>query len=212
MSLANLLISSGESVLKPGSSNDFVIEMTKSLLDPGFRTDSPEEIRRFASDIFGYYVIMEGIFFYAGFAMMLGFKRNNKMIGVGEQFQYILRDESVHLAFGTDLFNTLVAENPEIWTDGFKKELIQKIQKAVELEIEYARDCLPSGIMGLNADTIAQYMHYIADRRLERLNLPQVYNATNPFPWLSEIMDLRKEKNFFETRVTEYKTGGQLEW
>src|SRR5208283_1384594 len=96
--------------------------------------------------------------------------------------------------------------------DDFKKELIGKIQKAVDLEVEYARDCLPSGVIGLNADTIAQYMRYIADRRLERLNLPQTYNATNPFPWLSEIMDLRKEKNFFETRVIEYKTGGQLEW
>jgi ribonucleoside-diphosphate reductase beta chain len=192
--------------------DDFVIEMTKELLDPTFTTAGIENMRKFASDIFGYYVIMEGIFFYAGFAMMLGFKRNNKMIGVGEQFQYILRDESVHLAFGTDLFNTIVAENPEIWTDGFKKELIQKIQKAVDLEIQYAKDCLPNGVIGLNADTIAQYMHYIADRRLERLNLPQTYNAINPFPWLSEIMDLRKEKNFFETRVTEYQTGGQLEW
>jgi len=192
--------------------DDFVIEMTKDLLDPNFDTHGTDNIRRFLGDIFGYYVIMEGIFFYAGFAMMLGFKRNNKMTGVGEQFQYILRDESIHLAYGTDLINTIVAENPEVWTDDFKKEMIDRIKKAVELEINYAKDCLPNGIMGLNADVIAQYMHYIADRRLERLNLPQIYNAVNPFPWLSEIMDLRKEKNFFETRVTEYKTGGQLEW
>jgi ribonucleoside-diphosphate reductase beta chain len=155
---------------------------------------------------------MEGIFFYAGFAMMLSFKRMNKMIGVGEQFQYILRDESVHLAFGIDLINTIVAENPEAWTPDFKKATIENIKKSVDLEAEYARDCLPSGILGLTSETVIQYVQYTADRRLERLNLPQIYNVKNPFPWLSEVIDLRKEKNFFETRVTEYKTGGQLEW
>ena len=192
--------------------DDFVVGITRSLLDPGFSTIGKENITKFVNDLVGYYVIMEGIFFYAGFAMMLSFKRSNKMIGIGEQFQYILRDESVHLAFGTDLINTIVADNPEIWTDQFKQDIVESIKKAVDLESEYARDCLPKGLLGMNAEIITQYVRYIADRRLERLNLPIVYNDSNPFPWLSEIIDLRKEKNFFETRVTEYKTGGQLEW
>lgn len=192
--------------------DDFVIDITKSLLDPTFTTVGNENIRKFINDLIGYYVIMEGIFFYAGFAMMLSFKRSNKMIGTGEQFQYILRDESVHLAFGQDLINTIISENPDVWNDEFKKSVVANIQKSVELEIEYAKDCLPTGLLGLNADIIGQYIQYIADRRLERLGLPQIYNTRNPFPWLSEIIDLRKEKNFFETRVTEYKTGGQLEW
>ena len=192
--------------------DDFVIGITRSLLDPGFSTVGKDNITKFVSDLVGYYVIMEGIFFYAGFAMMLSFKRSNKMIGIGEQFQYILRDESVHLAFGTDLINTIAAENPEIWTDQFKQDIVESIKKAVDLESEYARDCLPKGLLGMNAEIITQYVRYIADRRLERLNLPIIYNDSNPFPWLSEIIDLRKEKNFFETRVTEYKTGGQLEW
>jgi ribonucleoside-diphosphate reductase beta chain len=183
------------------------------LLDPNFNTVGPENIKKFVNDLIGYYVIMEGIFFYAGFAMMLQFQRNNKMVGVAEQFQFILRDESVHLAFGTDLIKAIIAENPEIsglMSSG--RQQSTKITKAVELECAYADDCLPKGIIGLNADMIKQYMQYIADRRLERLNLPLTYNVTNPFPWLSEIIDLKKEKNFFETRVTEYKTGGQLEW
>ena len=192
--------------------DDFVVEITRSLLDPGFSTVGKENIIKFVNDLVGYYVIMEGIFFYAGFAMMLSFKRSNKMIGIGEQFQYILRDESVHLAFGTDLINTIVAENPEIWTDKVKHDIVESIKKAVDLESDYARDCLPKGLLGMNAEIITQYVRYIADRRLERLNLPIIYNDSNPFPWLSEIIDLRKEKNFFETRVTEYKTGGQLEW
>ncbi len=192
--------------------DDFVVEITKSILDDQFKTDSQENIQKFVHDLVGYYVIMEGIFFYAGFVMMLSFLRQNKMTGIGEQFQFILRDESVHLAFGTDLINEIVSENPSIWTEEFKKKITENIKRAVELEYEYTKDCLPRGILGLNADGIYEYIKYIADRRLERIGLPKVYNAENPFPWMSEIMDLRKEKNFFETRVTEYKTGGTLSW
>jgi ribonucleoside-diphosphate reductase beta chain len=192
--------------------DDFVVEMTKSIFDPNFKTDSVENIQKFVHDLVGYYVIMEGIFFYAGFVMMLSFQRQNKMTGVAEQFQYILRDESVHLAFGTDLINTIIDENPAIWTPEFKEIITNNIKRAVELEVAYARDCLPRGILGLNADAVTQYVQYIADRRLERINLDKAYNVENPFPWMSEIIDLKKEKNFFETRVTEYKTGGSLNW
>ncbi|MBX7244949.1 MAG: ribonucleotide-diphosphate reductase subunit beta [Candidatus Sumerlaeaceae bacterium] len=190
----------------------FVVEITKSLMDPGFKPDTLENIQRFVHDLVGYYVIMEGIFFYAGFVMMLSFARQNKMVGVSEQFQYILRDESVHLAFGSDMVNTLVDENPQIWTPEFKEQLVANIRRAVELEVLYAKDCLPRGVFGLRWDSIQQYVEYIADRRLERIRLPKQYGATNPFPWMSEVIDLKKEKNFFETRVTEYQTGGALVW
>lgn len=192
--------------------DDYVIDLTKSILDPDFSTQGSDNIQRFVYDLVGYYVIMEGIFFYAGFAMMLHMLRSNKMVGVGEQFQYILRDESIHLAFGSDLINTIVFENPEIWTEKFKTEVTESIRRGVELECAYAEDCLPRGILGLNAEMIKQYMQYIGDRRLERINLKKVYFAENPFPWMSEIIDLKKEKNFFETRVTEYKNRGDLSW
>ncbi len=192
--------------------DDFVVGMTKSILDPNFSTAGTENIQRFVHDLVGFYVIMEGIFFYAGFVMMLSFLRRSRMVGVGEQFQFILRDESVHLAFGSDLINAIVKENPEIWTHEFKTTITENIKRGVELENDYARDCLPHGILGLNADTIEEYLKHIADRRLERINLKKVYNAKNPFPWMSEIIDLRKEKNFFETRVTEYQNAGSLKW
>ncbi len=192
--------------------DEFVVEMTKSILDPRFTTEGTENIRKFVHDLVGFYVIMEGIFFYAGFVMMLSFLRQNRMVGVAEQFQFILRDESIHLAFGSDLVNAIVAENPDVWTPEFKNVLTENIKRAVEFEYEYTKDCLPRGIMGLNAESIYEYIKYIADRRLERIGLAKVYDAKNPFPWMSETTDLRKEKNFFETRVTEYKTGGMLKW
>jgi len=192
--------------------DDFVVNITKTIFDPNFKTDTTENIQKFVFDLIGYYVIMEGIFFYAGFAMMLSLLRQNKMVGIGEQFQYILRDESIHLAFGVDLINTIISENPEIWTDGFKNSISKTIQEAVKLEETYVDDCLPRGILGLQPEIIKEYVRHIADRRLERINLPKFYNDQNPFPWMSEIIDLKKEKNFFETRVTEYQNAGSLDW
>jgi len=191
--------------------DDFVVNMTKSILDPAFTTVGTDNIQRFVHDLIGFYVIMEGIFFYAGFAMMLSMLRSQKMVGVGEQFQFILRDESVHLAFGVDLINTIVDENPAIWTEEFKARITNNVRQAVELEIAYAKDSLPQGILGLNADMISEYMEYIADRRLQKIRLPKLYHTENPLPWMSEVIDLRKEKNFFETRVTEYQSGS-LSW
>jgi ribonucleoside-diphosphate reductase beta chain len=190
----------------------FEMKLTEQILDPGFNTDSTTGIQRFIKNLVGFYVIMEGIFFYSGFVMMLSFHRQNRMTGVGEQFQYILRDETIHLNFGIDLINGIKAENPEVWTAAFEQELQNLIEEAVELEIAYAQDCLPNGILGLNAGLFREYVRHIADRRLERIGLTMKFGGKNPFPWMSETIDLGKEKNFFETRVTEYQTGGALTW
>lgn len=192
--------------------DDFVVNLTKSIFDPNFVTDGIDNIRRFVHDLVGYYVIMEGIFFYAGFAMMLALKRQNKMVGIGQQFEYIMRDESIHMAFGCDLINAVVAENPEIWTTDFQNQVVDLIKQAVVLEQRYAHDACPQGLLGINARQFSDYVEYIADRRLERIGLPKVYYKENPFPWMSQSTDLMKEKNFFETRVTEYQTAGSLEW
>lgn len=190
----------------------FEMELTKEVLDPDFRTDSLEGMQILLKNLIGFYLIMEGIFFYTGFVMILSFHRRNLMKGIGEQFQYILRDETIHLNFGIDLINGIKSENPEIWTPEFQQQMVDRIREAVELEIAYAKDCLPNGVLGLNADLFRDYVQYIADRRLERIQLPTQYGSSNPFPWMSETMDLSKEKNFFETRVTEYQSGGSLDW
>ena len=190
----------------------FEMELTREVLDDDFTTETFEGAQAFLRNLIGYYIIMEGIFFYTGFVMILSFHRRNLMTGIGEQFQYILRDESIHLNFGIDLINGIKQENPELWTDEFKQSIVDRINESVELEIAYAHDCLPNGVLGLNADLFREYVQYIADRRMERIGLPVQYGSKNPFPWMSETMDLSKEKNFFETRVTEYQTGGTLDW
>ena len=190
----------------------FEMQLTSSILEDGFSTDTPEGLRKFIKNLVGFYVIMEGIFFYSGFVMLLSFKRQNRMIGVGQQFEYIMRDESIHLNFGIDLINGIREENPDVWTEEFESEIRDLILKAVELEIAYAIDCMPRGILGLNSDLFREYVQYIADRRFDRLNMKQEFGSKNPFPWMSEVADLSKEANFFETKVTSYQNAGALEW
>lgn len=201
-----------ESVPVIKAKDDFVVNLTKSIFDPNFDIVDTKTTQQFVHDLIGYYVIMEGIFFYAGFAMMLSLRRHNKMVGIGQQFEYIMRDESIHLAFGCDLINTIKAENPEIWTAVFKAEVTDLIKKAVDLEIAYALDACPDGLLGITSQQFVDYVKHIADRRLERIDLEKVYNVENPFPWMSQSTDLSKEKNFFETRVIEYQSAGSLDW
>lgn len=186
---------------------------TQDISDPTFKTGTPETDRELLRNLIGFYVITEGIFFYCGFTQILSMGRRNKMTGVAEQFQYILRDESMHLNFGIDVINQIKLENPHLWTEEFQAEVVQMILEGTELEIQYGHDTMPRGILGMNASMMEEYLHFIANRRLAQLGLGEAFpGAQNPFPWMSEIMDLRKEKNFFETRVIEYQTGGALSW
>jgi ribonucleoside-diphosphate reductase beta chain len=189
------------------------LSQTKSLSDPTFNTGTPETDQELLRNLIAFYVVTEGIFFYCGFSQILSMGRRNKMTGVAEQFQYILRDESMHLNFGIDVINQIKLENPHLWTAEFQQEVTQMILEGTELEIQYARDSMPRGVLGMNAAMMEEYLHFIANRRLAQIGLPEQFEgAQNPFPWMSEIMDLRKEKNFFETRVIEYQTGGALNW
>lgn len=190
----------------------FEMQLTEDILRPDFSTDTREGAQKFLENLIGYYIIMEGIFFYSGFAMILSFHRQNKMVGIAEQFQYILRDETIHLNFGIDLINGIKEENPDLWSPEFQRHIEQKIEEAVELEFAYAQECLPTGILGLRAPMFREYVQYIADRRLERIGLKARYGSKSPFPWMSETIDLGKEKNFFETRVNEYQSSGSLKW
>lgn len=191
----------------------WALEHTKALEDPGFRTGTEAADRAFLRDLVAFYVVFEGMWFYTGFAQILSLGRRNRMVGIAEQYQYILRDESLHLNFGIDVINQIKAENPRLWTDAFQAEVRAMIGEAAELEAAYARDTMPTGLLGLTAELCGDYMRFIANRRCAQLGLGALFAPTeNPFPWMSETIDLRKEKNFFETRVTEYQTGGALSW
>jgi|TARA_R110000822_G_scaffold134129_5_gene271747 ribonucleoside-diphosphate reductase beta chain len=186
----------------------FLMNISTDINRPDFNINTLEGKRELLRNLITFYVICEGIFFFSGFAMLLSFNRQNKLPGVGEQIQYTLRDESLHIKFGMSLISHIRSDNPKIWTKAFEQETLEHIETAMELEVAYAREVLPNGILGLNSDMFINYVQYIANRRLEGLDLPAAYgDVQNPFPWMSEIIDLEKCKNFFETRVTEYSVG-----
>ncbi|MHB0865345.1 MAG: ribonucleotide-diphosphate reductase subunit beta [Minisyncoccota bacterium] len=192
--------------------DNLILSFNEGIFDPNFKTGTFESDQKFLENIIVFSLIMEGIFFYSSFAVMFGFQRQNKLTGSAEQIQYIMRDESQHLNFGINMINAIKEEQPELWTPEFQTRIIDLVKRAVVLEYTFATEVFPRGIFGMNAEGFKQYIEYVADRRLESVGLPTQYNVGNPFPWMSEAVDLNKEKNFFETRVTEYKTGGTLNW
>jgi ribonucleoside-diphosphate reductase beta chain len=193
--------------------DDFLIPFIDTLCDPEFKTGTVENDQKLLKSLIVFSCLMEGLFFYVGFVQILALGRQNKMTGAAEQYQYILRDESMHCNFGIDLVNTIKMENPLLWTPEFRKEIEGLFHEAVELEYAYAEDTMPRGVLGLNASMFKGYLRFVANRRAQQIGLdPMFPTEENPFPWMSEMIDLKKERNFFETRVIEYQTGGALNW
>jgi ribonucleoside-diphosphate reductase beta chain len=190
---------------------EFVVSNSRALRRP-LDLSKLEDKQALAKNIFLFGQCMEGTQFYGLFGMVLSLARQNKFPGIGNMFKYTLRDESNHIGLFCSLLLELVKENPEIWTPAFKEELRQLMAQAVSLEKDFIRDCLPVNALGLSAKEFEQYIEYIADRRLHNCGLePLTTDPVNPFPWLSEMMDLKKEQNFFEGRVTEYQKSANLE-
>lgn len=193
--------------------DEFLLPFIEQIMDPAFSTGTLENDRKLLESLIVFACLMEGLFFYVGFTQILALGRQNKMTGAAEQYQYILRDESMHCNFGIDLINQIKLENPQLWTTEFKNGIRSLFLKAVDLEYRYAEDTMPRGVLGMNASMFKGYLRYIANRRATQIGLEALFpNEENPFPWMSEMIDLKKERNFFETRVIEYQSGGALSW
>src|SRR5260364_180859 len=192
----------------------FLIPFIHTLTDPMFKTGAPDADQALLRSLIVFACMMEGLFFYVGFTQILALGRQNKMTGAAEQYQYILRDESLHCNFGIDLINQIKLENPHLWTPHFRAEIRELFSQAVDLEYRYAEDTMPRGVLGLNALMFKKYLRFICNRRCRQIGISLLFaeDEENPFPWMSEMIDLKKERNFFETRVIEYQTGGALNW
>lgn len=190
--------------------NEFVTRVSRELRRDLDLAD-PAAKKLLARNVFVFGQCMEGTQFYGLFGMILSLYRQGKLTGIGTMFRYTLRDESNHIELFRRLLLELIAENPEIWDDAFKAELRALMAEAVALEKAFIADCLPVEGVGLSAAEFSGYIDYIADRRLQGIGLePLVGGVENPLPWLAELMDVRKEQNFFEGRVTEYQKTGAL--
>lgn len=191
--------------------NRFVTDVSRDLRRDLDMTD-PASKQLLAKNIFVFGQCMEGTQFYGLFGMILSLYRQGKLTGIGTMFRYTLRDESNHIEVFRKLLLELVAENPDVWTAAFREELRELMREAVALEQAFIADCLPVEGVGLSAEDFSQYIDHIADRRLVSCGLDPLHDVAieNPLPWLAELMDVRKEQNFFEGRVTEYQKSSSL--
>jgi ribonucleoside-diphosphate reductase beta chain len=191
--------------------DDFLMNATKGCKN--LKMDTLEGKQKFVKLLFTFYLICEGTMFYSTFAAILSLFRRNLLPGLGEQIKYTLRDEAIHVKFGTYVINTLKTEYPEVFTESLNQSLIKTMKQAVELEQKYAEEILPHGILGITSDMFHQYSEYMANRRLEGIGMKPLYEAAiNPFPWMSEVVDLSAQVNFFEGTVEEYQQAGNLDW
>ncbi len=197
----NLHLDVPSMVAKEAYINRFMSRMTDSSLD----ITSAEGKKDFVRNLVATNRVMEGIWFYSGFMVVLSFRQRNQLKNFSSMINWVIRDESLHLKFGINLVHTVLEENPEILTQEFADEIRNLVIEGVDLETTYNRDLFPNGILGLNADYVNQYVQYVADRRLEELGLPKHYNVTNPAKWMGTATDVYELVNFFENQNTSYE-------
>lgn len=143
------------------------------------------------------FACVEGIAFSSAFASIFYLKKRGLMVhGLGKSNEFIARDEGLHRDFACLMFKKLDTK-PD-------SERVQDIVRScVDTEEKFVKESLPVSLIGMNADEMIQYVHYIADNLLTALGQPRVYNAKNPFDWM-EVISLQGKTNFFEARVSEY--------
>jgi ribonucleoside-diphosphate reductase beta chain len=186
----------------------YIMRYLKRMTEERLDIETVDGKKDFIKNLVAYNIVMEGIWFYSGFMVMLSFRQRNQLRNFGSMINWVLRDESLHLKFGINLVHNILEENPELLTEEFAAEIRNIIIEGVDLETAYNKDLFPNGILGLNADYVNQYVQYVADRRLAELGMPKYYNATNPAKWMSTATDVFELVNFFEQQNTSYEVDG----
>ncbi|MBU6951682.1 ribonucleotide-diphosphate reductase subunit beta [Hahella sp. HN01] len=185
-------------------------ERISALLRPDINLRNRDDLETFVMAYIFFAGIFEGCWFYNGFSPIFALQRRGLMKGTGEQLQYIMRDEVMHCAFGIRVVKQIIKEEGVTLDPKAIKTLWEEAEAA---ETGYAHFLLKEPILGYTAEDHIEQFRFIANRRAKQLKLDEPFpGAGNALPWLDEQASMRKEKNFFETRVTEYQTGASLQW
>ncbi len=152
--------------------------------------------------------ILEGLYFYAGFAYFYTLARSGKMLGSAQMIRFIQRDEVTHLLVFQNMINSLKKERPELFTPSLLDEVVAMFEKAVEVESSWGEYITQGQILGLTGDIIRQYIQYLADDRLTKVGMKKLYNVDHPIKWVDQFASFNDQKtNFFEGNVTNYAKG-----
>ncbi|MCE3038302.1 ribonucleotide-diphosphate reductase subunit beta [Helicobacter anatolicus] len=156
--------------------------------------------------------ILEGIYFYSGFAFFYTLASSGKMLGSSQMIRFIQRDEVTHLIIFQNMIRTLKKERPDLFTSSLEEEVIEMFKRAVEIESSWGEYITQGQILGLTSEVIEQYIRYLADTRLTKVGMPKLYNVENPMKWIDQYSSFNDQKtNFFEAKVTNYAKGSLVD-
>ena len=165
-----------------------------------------EDRRKFVMNMICFATCIEGLFFFAAFAYVYFLRSKGLLAGLASGTNWVFRDESMHMAFAMEVINTARKEEPTLFNEQMNEMVVQMLEDAIDCEMTFAEDLLTYGVAGLSATDMRQYLEYIADQRLESLNIPKRFHAKNPFSFM-ELQDMQELANFFERRVSAYQMG-----
>ncbi|BDU17912.1 ribonucleotide-diphosphate reductase subunit beta [Lysobacter auxotrophicus] len=170
------------------------------------RIETVEERRQFLLNLICFACCIEGLFFFAAFAYVYYLRSRGLLHGLASGTNWVFRDESCHMAFAFEVIRTARSEEPELFDDQLKAQVVRMLEEAVECEMQFAQDVLSGGVAGLSPKDMRQYLQYCADQRLAQLGLSKHFNASNPFAFM-DLQDVQEVTNFFERRVSAYQVG-----
>ncbi|MGI5487197.1 ribonucleotide-diphosphate reductase subunit beta [Microtetraspora malaysiensis] len=168
------------------------------------RLETRDDRRRFLLNLICFAACIEGLFFYGAFAYVYWLRSRGLLGGLASGTNWVFRDESMHMEFAFSVVDTVRAEEPGLFDDELGAQVTRMMEEAVAAELAFARDLCGDGLRGMSADSMRQYLEYVADRRLARLGLPLRYGTANPFAFM-ELQDVQELANFFERRVSAYQ-------
>ena len=172
------------------------------------RIETRDERRQFLLNLVCFAACIEGLFFFAAFAYVYYLRSRGLLHGLASGTNWVFRDESGHMAFAFEVIATVRKEEPALFDDGLRGEVVQMLAEAVECEMAFAQDVLSGGVVGLSLKDMRQYLEYCADQRLAQLGMSRHFGATNPFGFM-DLQDVQEVTNFFERRVSAYQVGVQ---
>jgi ribonucleoside-diphosphate reductase beta chain len=168
------------------------------------RTD--EQMKAFLLNLVCFAACIEGLFFFAAFAYVYYMRSRGLLQGLATGTSWVFRDESAHIDFALEVISTVRSERPDLFDEDFNRSVTEMLREAVDCELTFAEDTLSLGVSGLSINGMREYLQYIADRRLEALQIAPIFGSRNPFDFM-ELQDVQELTNFFERRVSAYQVG-----
>ena len=188
---------------------EFCFKWIDSLQDVQ-RIETREQRRQFLLNMVCFAGCIEGLFFFGAFAYVYYLRSRGLLHGLASGTNWVFRDESCHMAFAFEVIKTAREEEPDLFDDDLRAQIVQMMCEAVDCEVAFAEDTLSGGVAGLSIKDMRQYLEYCADQRMAQLGMPKHFGSSNPFPFM-DLQDVQELTNFFERRVSAYQVGVQGE-